>query len=174
MDVAPDSAKHILESLRGQAERSIRETRLSIWNLRSQALDNSGLAAALRGTGERLTSETTIQFRMQVTGEQRGDANVDQQLLRIGQEAVTNVVRHSGASTVSLHLDYDEHAIRLRVIDDGHGFAEAKPEGRGLGVISMRERAQQIGGQLTLVSSPAGGTEVDVVVPRAETRELPE
>jgi signal transduction histidine kinase len=89
-------------------------------------------------------------------------------LLRIGQEALTNAVRHAAARQVAIDLTYDPAAVGLRVRDDGHGFDPAAPApaaGGGLGLPGMRERVAGLGGTLTLTSAPGAGTEVRVQVP---------
>ena len=165
MDVAPASARELLDCVRGQAERSIRETRLSIWDLRSPVLDDDGLASALRNAGQRLTANTPIQFSFEVIGESGSQpADVEQQLFRIGQEAITNVVRHSSATRLHTQLCYDGDSVRLLVTDDGRGFADEDAAPGRLGIVSMRERAQQIHGLLTVVSTPGRGTAVEVIL----------
>src|SRR5204862_104783 len=90
------SPKKVRYRYRLDVEEDIRETRQSIWNLRSPKLDRSDLAAALRQTGERATSGTPVQFSLTTTGQaHRFETDVEQQLLRIGEQAVLNSVRHA-------------------------------------------------------------------------------
>ncbi|MEI7772654.1 MAG: ATP-binding protein, partial [Chloroflexales bacterium] len=86
------------------------------------------------------------------------------------QEALNNVVKHAAARNVTVSLEFGAERVLLKVADDGHGFdPEATPSGQGrhLGMISMRERAAEIGGTMELRSRIGGGTEVTVAVPRA-------
>jgi signal transduction histidine kinase len=83
--------------------------------------------------------------------------------VRIACEAITNAARHSGASRVSLGLERDGSGVRLRISDKGHGFDTAAPGG-GFGLISMRERAHSVGGELLISSAPGHGSEVEVAV----------
>jgi signal transduction histidine kinase len=87
-------------------------------------------------------------------------------LVRIGQEALHNIIKHSHANRVSVMLDEEEGAVVLRVVDDGRGFdaKEARNESM-LGIASMIERAHAVGGQLTVASAPGCGTSIEVRVP---------
>ena len=97
----------------------------------------------------------------------RLDETLEEQLLRIGQEAVSNAVRHGAASTIHMELCFDHAAVRLRVSDDGCGFDPDRPahdaDGHW-GIAGMRERAAKVGAQLRLVSQPGAGTTVEALV----------
>src|SRR5205085_987033 len=152
----------------------IRETRQSIWKLRSPKLERGDLAAALRQTGERATSGTPVRFTLTTTGQaQQVKTDVEQQLLRIGEQAVLNSVRHANASQVHLKLHYGEDAVRMRVSDDGRGFDPneiAANDGEHYGVVGMQERTNQAGGHLSITTHPGGGTAVEVVIPVASAK----
>jgi signal transduction histidine kinase len=93
---------------------------------------------------------------------------VERDLLRIFQEALANAVKHAQARTVDVELNYAQDALALRVRDDGRGFDpdSLSPALSGhYGLIGMRERAERIGGHLTLTSRPGEGTELLVEVP---------
>jgi signal transduction histidine kinase len=112
---------------------------------------------------------------LNVTGDERHAQGLEQQLFRIGQEALNNVIKHARAGRVQLLLEFAADQVRMRVLDDGIGFdvtAETRQEGesnqhsRHLGLISMRERAIEIGGTMDIRSVIDGGTEITVTVPR--------
>ena len=92
---------------------------------------------------------------------------VEQQLLLICQEALTNAVRHASPQRIEVELEYGEKQVSVRVCDDGRGFDPARTEHATghYGVLSMRERAAQVRGQLTIASTPGNGTQVEAVVP---------
>jgi signal transduction histidine kinase len=91
---------------------------------------------------------------------------VEQQLLLICQEALTNAVRHGSPNRVDVELEYREDQVRVRVSDDGRGFDPGVVETVGhYGVVSMRERAAQVRGRFTIASQPGKGTLVETVVP---------
>jgi signal transduction histidine kinase len=145
------------------------EVRRSVWELRTPSLDAGGLEGALDEIGQQLArcSARPIEVQTLVAGTLRPFSTVmENHLLRIGQEALTNAVRHGQASHVSIELRYEPEAFVLAVVDDGRGFdtQKAPPEGH-FGLAGMRERADAIGGQLAVRSAPGRGTRVAVTVP---------
>jgi signal transduction histidine kinase len=100
---------------------------------------------------------------------QRLDSALERQLYRIGIEAISNAVRHSGASGISVDLSYQPNSIRLTVCDNGCGFEPDAPTSNGshIGLVGMRQRTARCRGSLSIVSSPGSGTEVRVEVPVA-------
>ena len=95
----------------------------------------------------------------------RAPANTEEQLLRIGREAVANVLRHAHATEVQLRLEYRESHVTLIVSDDGQGFEPGTASGTDhFGLTTMRERAESVGGMLTIVSAPGAGTTVTASV----------
>jgi signal transduction histidine kinase/ligand-binding sensor domain-containing protein len=150
--------------IRQQVEHYIREARQSIWNLRSPSLTSSDLPTALGHFADAATHghHATLDFR--ITGPvERAPARVEEQLLRIGQEAISNAVRHSGADAIAVELCYEPGKVTLTVEDNGCGFDPEQVACTGdahWGVTSMRERALQIGGSLELRSAPGEGTRI--------------
>jgi signal transduction histidine kinase len=89
-------------------------------------------------------------------------------LLRIGQEAINNAVRHARARNILVNLRFDATHVQLRVHDDGHGFdyqTSSNGDAKNFGLMGMRERAERMGGSLKIASSADAGTEVLVDVP---------
>ena len=169
IDVSSESAKAQLVRLRHQVEFYVREARYSIRDLRSPILQSRGLATAMRAVGENLTGERSIAFQLDETGTPRTDLQrIDEHLLRIGQEAMTNAVRHGNAATVRVELRYHPESVVLSVRDDGKGFdtePASVPDGVHWGLRTMKERAEQIGGTLQITSAAGQGTAVEVAVP---------
>jgi ligand-binding sensor domain-containing protein/signal transduction histidine kinase len=176
VDRSSESAKDQLVRLRRQVEFYVREARYSIRDLRSPILQSRGLATALRSIGENLTGGRAVAFRLDVIGHARADLQrVDEHLLRIGQEAITNAVRHGGAATVIAELRYRQDCVSLSVRDDGKGFdfgLASVADGVHWGLRTMRERAEQIGATLRITSADGQGTVVDVVVPAPPSNEV--
>jgi ligand-binding sensor domain-containing protein/two-component sensor histidine kinase len=161
----PESRGRVLK-IRRQVEEYIRQARRSIWDLRSPILDARPLSQALRETTELAIAGRPVEFDVTVTGSPPTDmAKVDEQLLLIGQEAVNNAIQHGQARRVALALEYHEDAVRLDVRDDGCGFDPAQKVDGHYGLISMRERAEQVRGRLTIASAPGRGTHIQTVVP---------
>jgi hypothetical protein len=106
--------------VREQVEHYIRETRQSIWDLRSPTLEATDLATALKDFGDAAVAGSRVQFQFTSDGQPRRLAShVEEQLLRIGQEAVNNAVRHASATLIRMELSYGRESVRLRVFDDG-------------------------------------------------------
>jgi signal transduction histidine kinase len=155
--------------MRKRVEEYIREARQSIWNLRSPRLERRDLAAALHEFGTQATAATEVGFELTVDGTPRPrPPAIEEQLLRIGQEAIMNAVRHAQASLIKVELKYDDQAVVLRVSDNGTGFSleSQSDEASGhYGLISMKERAGEAGGTLNVASGAGTGTHVTVAVP---------
>src|SRR5712671_2525582 len=169
MPPSAEVAKTHLDRVRLLVRHGIAEARRYVWDLRSQALDQNDLPAALSDTARRLTVETTVQAQVEVTGTFRPLSDlIEGNLLRIGQEAINNAVRHAQARNVLVNLKFESRRVQLTVRDDGLGFdyqVSTNGEAKHFGLIGMRERAQQIGGTLTINSRANEGTEVMVEAP---------
>ena len=164
----PARARSRVLKIRKQVEEYMREARQSIWDLRSPRLAASDLPRALKEAGERAIDGKPVQFDVVVKGTpHRCPPVIEEQLLHIGQEAMNNAVQHGGATRVGVEIDYDDDHTRLRVSDDGCGFDTATAAGFAghYGLISMRERAEQVKGRVVIESAPGHGTRVEAVVP---------
>jgi signal transduction histidine kinase len=173
---APALVTQQLARMRRQVTRYIREARQSIWDLRSPMLSTRDLATALREVGETLTAGSGVRFEYVVRGEPaRLAPKVDEQLLRIGHEAISNAVRHAQATVVRMELAFERAAVSLRVVDDGHGFDRASADHESehhLGLRSMEERAFRIDAHLRIASRSGAGTTIEVTVPFSSRREI--
>jgi signal transduction histidine kinase len=138
-----------------------------VWDLRSQELQKKDLPAALRDTTKRLTEGNNIDAVVEVSGPLRPlSPEVETNLLRIGQEAINNAVKHAQANRIDVALNFDTSSVRLSIRDDGRGFDPSEQIADGhFGLIGMRERAAQVGGALSIQSTPERGTEIVVDVP---------
>jgi signal transduction histidine kinase len=170
LSVSTEKAQTHLDQARILVRNSLAEARRSVWDLRSQALESGSLPTALAETARQLTSGTPIQAQVQVNGAYRElPTQIENNLLRIGQEAITNAVKHSGAQHLRIELKFAARRVRLSVRDDGRGFSDGqtKPSATGghFGLVGMRERAAQISGKLSVESAPGEGTEISVDVP---------
>jgi len=173
LDLSPELAKARVVKIRERVEEYIREARRSIWSLRSPALETGDLIEALREGAARATSDRPVELEFSVTGvPQRYASDVEHQLMRIGHEAVLNAARHAEARTIRMHVDFGADAVALRVADDGRGFDHRYVEGTSdhYGITTMRERAEQVGGHVTITSQPGRGTVVEAVVPVAHAQ----
>ncbi len=155
--------------VRHEAEEYAREARRSILDLRSPRLQSRQLAEALRQAGERAIAGSEVRLNLAVSGVPfQNSALADEQLFRIGQEALINAIHHGEASTVDVDLRYEDTAVVLTVSDNGHGFdpADVRASQGHYGLLSMKERAEAAGGALTISSGVGHGTQIEATVPR--------
>ena len=169
---APDSAKERLVDLRRQAEEWLREARESVWDLRAPVSEGRDFLEAMRIVGQQLTAVKQIRFHIAVSGAGREVAiKLQENLLRIVQEATRNAIQHGGARQIDVRIAYlSPDGIRLQICDDGCGFnvEEASQKLGHWGLATMRERAERVGADLKITSAPGRGAEIEVVVPRAK------
>lgn len=158
-----------LERLQETSTAALAEMRALILQLRPPALRDQSLVAALQQHAQLLAQREGISITLSVSGDERLARGVEQPLYRIVQEALNNVFKHANAKNVEVSLEFATHQLRVRVVDDGQGFeptATAPGANRQIGMLSMRERAAEIGGTMDVYSTPGTGTEVVVTVPR--------
>jgi len=163
----PDDVRKELDCIRQQMHDCFREARQKVWDLRSPMLEGRDLPAALRESLEKIT-RVTEGFRLTVTGEPRAfPPHVEEQLLRIGEESVTNALRHSGAGNIVVELRYETERLVLCVSDDGKGFDldVARRRNGHWGLRNMQDRAKEIGAKWNIESGPGRGTKTETVVP---------
>jgi PAS domain S-box-containing protein len=159
-----EAAEH-LQSARDIARAGLNEARRSVRALRPQALEDASLWEALQTMIKNATAGTDLHAAFQRRGKVRELSPIVQEnLLHIGQEALTNTLKYAHANRFETRLTFNPTEVRLELQDNGVGF---KMNGRhdGFGLIGMRERAIQIGGQLTFTSARGKGTKIVVVSP---------
>ncbi len=163
---APRVAKQALETARDMSRHSMIEARRSVWDLRCQLLEDGDLSSALTQIIEPLVPGAHAKVTIKIRGDAvRLPGAVEMNLLRIGQEAVANAVKHGGAHQVTVELIYSPDSVCLTVTDDGQGFAanQSSPIGH-FGLLDMSERAQSMGSQLRIESESGCGTRISVEV----------
>lgn len=171
IDEEPGAVRAALTRAGASARDGLTEARRSVWALRPQALDQADLVAALRRLVDQTAENTSTALTFQLDGTLTPLLDtVEVQLLRIAQEALHNALRHAQARSVVIQLSFQEASteplVRLRVADNGVGFDSARPAyGMGFGLISMHDRARQIGALLTVTSRLGQGTELVVTLP---------
>jgi signal transduction histidine kinase len=166
LDRDPDAARARLEEAEQLAEQTQQELINLIGALRPAALADKGLMGMLRAYAEEWSQRTGISVDLRAQGERLTPLDVEEAYYRVAQEALTNVARHSGASHVEIQLTWTDETLDMTVRDDGQGFVVEEPAGKGLGLASMRERVEALGGALT-ISSGASGTCLEARTPLA-------
>jgi signal transduction histidine kinase len=160
------------ESALGLAREGLAEARRSVQALRPTALEQTSLADALSGVARSWSARTGVPSAVTVTGTARPlPTETEVALLRMAQEALTNVEKHAAAHRVMIALRTDPAGVRLEVRDDGRGFdaverlQNAAAGSGGYGLIAMRERLESSAGILTVEARPGRGTVVRAEVP---------
>ncbi|MBM7771623.1 signal transduction histidine kinase [Actinokineospora baliensis] len=166
-EVDRDSAKvrHALDLAARTARENLAEARALVAALTPSALDEATLTEALQRLVERHSAETGVDTTFHTVGDPSGlPTGVEVVLLRAAQEALANVGKHAGASSVTVDLCHAPTGVTLTVTDDGVGFDPAAPA-RGYGLRGMRARAEQVAGTVDVRSAVGRGTTVTVEVP---------
>ena len=163
---ATDEARAAVASLRELVVSTLQEVRRLAVELRPSALDDFGLVTAVERLADTFRDQSGLQVDLEAQlGEERLPRDVETALYRIIQEALTNIVKHAGASRVSILLTYRDGSVAAVVEDDGSGFDPSTTSDEGLGLAGMRERVGLVGGRLRVESASASGTTVLAEVP---------
>lgn len=164
----PGTASHHLKLARDFVAQSQVDVRRSVWDLRSRALEEFDLPSAMATSGKQLTDGADMRFEVTTKGRVRPlPETLEENLLRIAQEAMTNVIKHSQATNAEIEIDYGAKNIGLRVKDNGRGFDRkiiSGPNGGHFGLLGISERAKRLGAELTIESEPGAGTVITVRV----------
>ncbi|HEX2738926.1 MAG TPA: GAF domain-containing sensor histidine kinase, partial [Rubrobacter sp.] len=165
LEMNPERSGALMEEITAQTQEAVADVRRLVYGLRPPALDELGLLGALRtqaahGDRNGLRVDVEAPDRLQPL-----PAAVEVAAYRIVQEAVTNAARHADASNCAIRITPDEaaEALRVEVVDDGRGISE--DHSAGVGLYSMRERAEELGGSCKVEAVPSGGTSVRAILP---------
>jgi signal transduction histidine kinase len=159
-----------LQAIREIADQTLRASKNISLGLRPPMLDDLGLVSALNWFTADFSRRTGISVEMTADGEvSRLNEAHRVCVFRVVQESLTNCARHSQARSVAVQLDSNEELLTLTVTDDGAGFEPGKRVGTGLGLLSMQERAAELGGTFAIGSHPGQGTRIQVTIPAASS-----
>ncbi|HTY37130.1 MAG TPA: PAS domain S-box protein [Bacteroidota bacterium] len=171
---AEDDRKRLVD-IKSLLDNAMAEAREISYNLMPSVLVDFGLVPALQFLSEQFSKSNELSVKVHTTGvDGRFDSSVEVGLYRIAQEALNNIAKHAGAHEVNVQLIGDARSTRLIIEDDGKGFHVGRHEPqagrrRGMGLVSMRERAASFNGVFILDSHPGRGTEIIVEVPRTDS-----
>jgi signal transduction histidine kinase len=151
------------------ARGSLQEARRSVQALRPQALEDKDLHGALEDLLHKMATGTGLRTKLAVEGAPRAlPALWGENLLRIGQEVLTNSLRHASASEFKARLSFEKDHVRLMLRDNGHGF-DPTAKHDGFGLLGIRERVEAMSGQLKIQSGRNEGTMVCIILPYAHS-----
>ena len=160
-----------LNKARSLARGSLNEARRSVWDLRPKALEQLSLTEALRQEAGSFTTSTNIKTRVDISEKTKSlPPEVETAILRVCQEALNNIRKHAKATEVRLALAFNESDVTLTVRDNGVGLKTGRVKGdkgdhKGFGLISMQERARNVGGKFEVQSEKGKGTLIQVTIP---------
>jgi PAS domain S-box-containing protein len=147
------------------SQQALKEMRLLVYELRPLVLRREGLAGALQQRLDAVEKRAGVDTRLLVEGEAELPAPVEEVLYRVAQEALNNALKHAGANNVTVCVRSRNDRIELEVNDDGAGFDTGTASSHGgLGLVSMQERMERIGGELQVTSAPGKGTRILAVL----------
>ena len=163
-----EATQEHLEMIDELARIGLSEARRSVAALRPQMLSEGNLQSALHRLVTQMRASTDTIVICEIKGTAYSlPTEVENHLLRIGQEALTNAIKYADAAEIRIELVYDNAQCILRVKDNGRGFGVATiPSVGGFGLLGMSERAEHLGAQLSIQSQPGQGTEIVVIVNR--------
>jgi signal transduction histidine kinase len=169
LTTSAEGAREHLDQARVLVRESIADARRSIWQLRSESAETEDLAARLSQAAGKTASLNRIALKMEVKGTYRPlNKKVEDELLRIGQEAVMNAAKHANCEQLNIELVYGQQRLIMSIKDDGCGFDPdgGRPNLAGhFGLKGMQERADQIKAKLRVTSEPGQGTLIVVDTP---------
>jgi signal transduction histidine kinase/ligand-binding sensor domain-containing protein len=164
----PERIPSLIARVREQVDSAFREARSKVWNLRSTSLDGQGLEGALRQVVAGIGPLMKARCSVTVTGHPRPcSPEIEEELLRIAQEAANNANRHAQATEIRIALDYGASSLKLSISDNGRGFdfEEGYRKSGHWGLKNMQERAAQIGGKYKITTAVGQGTQIEIEVP---------
>lgn len=165
IDTDPGRARELVGLARSEVSDALDDVRRLVHDLRPPALDDLGLEAAVRQQAERVRSEVDVDVAAH--GATALPAAVEVAAYRIVSEALANVVKHADARHVDVRLQGDASALTVSILDDGRGIGPDVTA--GVGLLSLRERAEELGGRCEVVCPESGGTQVRAVLPYGTT-----
>ena len=173
IQIDPERVERELEDASLSLRDHVQEIRELAYNLRPVALDQLGLVGALQQQVERLTQESHVQASLQTRGNVTLAPLVEVTAFRVAQECLNNIRKHAAATEVEVHLTCTPNlGLQLTVADNGRGFdigAMSSPSSKvGLGLLNMRERAELLGGQLSIETSSGKGCRITLSIPPGE------
>jgi signal transduction histidine kinase len=161
----PPKARDLLGKSLAQTRSGLTETRRALQALRASPLDDLGLALAIRNLAESTAQRGGLLLTVDIAELEPLPPEAEQQVYRIAQEALTNVLKHAGAQRLAVRLSHSAPGYLFSVQDDGKGFTTGAPLNGHFGLQGMRERADLLGAALVVQSAPGQGTEIRLTWP---------
>lgn len=162
------AADEYVERLGELTGQSMKELRLLVHELRPSLLEKEGLVGALQARLDAVERHSGIQARLTVNLDRKLPPTTQLQYYRVAEEALNNALKHAAATAVHITIQASDDEVTMEICDNGKGFDPARTGSGGLGLVSMRERLEKMGGRFELITSPGAGTTLRVSSPRQE------
>jgi signal transduction histidine kinase len=171
----PEVVSTSLQKLQTMTREAMMDLRMLIFELHPPVLQDEGLAAALRARLASVETRSGLQTELHIEGEETTALAVAEELFWIAVEAFNNILKHAQAQRTVVSLSFSNDEVRLTITDDGIGFDPETPRREsGMGLRSITERVERIGGRLDLFTAPGQGTTICVVAqPRLALQRTP-
>ena len=153
------------------AQQALKDLRMMVYQLRPAALKDEGLIGALQQRLNAVEGRASVDARLAVEGTVEFPASLEEGLYHIAQEALNNALKHAAATSVTVLLRADGGRVELVVMDNGRGFdPDTVSDKGGMGLVNMQQRAERLGGSLTILSTSGKGTEIKASFPTSPPR----
>jgi signal transduction histidine kinase len=162
----PETSRDLLADLIAQAQAATADIRRLVYNLRPPALDDLGLLGAIQAQAQKVSQTNALSVNVAAGLPSALPAAVEVAAYRIVQEALVNVVRHAAAKHCQVSLAVEQGRLSVEIVDDGHGLPTEVEA--GVGLRSMRERAEELGGSYAIAAGPRG-TRISVSLPLTQS-----
>jgi signal transduction histidine kinase len=164
----PESVQSEVQQAEDAAREGLDEIRRIVWDIRPEQIEKASLVEAVEELAARWSAENSVQVKMNVTGTPRSlTSSAETALLRISQEAMHNIHKHAQAKNVNITFSFMEDLFVMDIADDGLGFEPSNIK-NGFGMKTMRDRAEELSGTLTIESERGAGTAIAVSIPTKE------
>ena len=164
----PESVQSEVQQAEDAAREGLDEIRRIVWDMQPEQIEKASLVEAVEELAARWSAENSVQVKMKVTGTPHSlTSSAETALLRISQEAMHNIHKHAQAKNVNITFSFMEDMFVMDIADDGLGFEPSKIK-NGFGMKTMRDRAEELSGTLTIESEQGIGTAIAVSIPIAE------
>jgi signal transduction histidine kinase len=165
-DSDQEKARAQIRLLYETANSALKDMRTLIFELRPANLEQEGLAAVLTKHAKMVSDRYGLVVRVDMKGQSRLPLHIEKALFRVAQEALNNIIKHARATEAAIYLNTLEETVYLKIKDNGIGMDSGEVKAGTLGLTSMRERVEQLGGKFQIGPNPHGqGTMVVVEVP---------
>ncbi len=168
-DVSPELSHDLIDRARTEVRASVDEARLAVWNLRHGSPNGDRLVPAVSQLAHRVGLDAGIDIKVDVSGTPVAvGGETERSLMLLIREALQNAIRHAVPSRLGISLRFDPKELHVSIQDNGAGFdssLEHSDESQHYGLVGMRERVEQLGGEFDLTSAPGDGTCVRLRIP---------